>query len=623
MNISPFRRILTVFLAAAAALLLAACPSPTGSSSGGSGGGGDTTPPPATTYTVSYDANGATGGSAPTDAGAYEAEETVTVLGNSGSLLKTDETFVGWNTESDGTGTNYSADNTFLMPASSVTLYARWVDSSVDTYTVEFDSDGGSAVASQSVVDGETANEPSPAPTRTGYTFTEWQNGASAYSFADPVNGALTLTAEWTVNDYEVVFDANGGSGSMANQSIEFDTSANLTTNSLTRFGHTFDGWNTESGGGGTPYADGASFMMDVEGITLYAQWTANDYDVVFNANGDLGSMANQSITFGTTESLTSNAFTSGGFNFLGWNTESDGSGTAYADTADFTMNTDGITLYAQWGTSIEVTGLDDTTYDGKDGAVLVFESGYVSDAPDALSAYNDAVAVTTPDAEAEDLTVTSGSFGPVFLWYEESEDTWVDFAGEPGTLYDVYFAVTEDGSATVTIIHGGDGSSIEALDTFTGGGAQQALSVDLSTLTETATDIPLVESTSFTVTGIDTTTYEGYVVNVVLFEEGDPLVEENLVVTATGISGDNGVVANDGSAGLLYAFTNTNTSWSGDSGTNYDAYLFMENDPDTPTAQFIVTGPANAPLLTVPGGTVAEFAISVPGDAVYTDVPE
>ena len=56
-------------------------------------------------------------------------------------------------------------------------------------------------------------------------------------------------------------------------QTITFNTSENLDPNEFTRTGYTFDGWNTESGGGGTSYTDEEEFTMDVEGITLYAQW--------------------------------------------------------------------------------------------------------------------------------------------------------------------------------------------------------------------------------------------------------------------------------------------------------------------------------------------------------------
>lgn len=79
----------------------------------------------ATTYTVTYNGNGSTSGSVPTDSNAYASGATVTVLGNTGSLTKTGSTFNGWNTATDGSGTTYQSGNTFTISANT-TLYARW-----------------------------------------------------------------------------------------------------------------------------------------------------------------------------------------------------------------------------------------------------------------------------------------------------------------------------------------------------------------------------------------------------------------------------------------------------------------------------------------------------------------
>jgi len=67
----------------------------------------------------------------------------------------------------------------------------------VTTYTVTFDSDGGSEVAAQEVEEGETATEPE-APTKDGYTFGEWQLDGQAYDFSTAVTADITLTATWT-----------------------------------------------------------------------------------------------------------------------------------------------------------------------------------------------------------------------------------------------------------------------------------------------------------------------------------------------------------------------------------------------------------------------------------------
>ena len=77
-------------------------------------------------------------------------------------------------------------------------------------------------------------------------------------------------------------------------------------------------------------------------------------YTVAFDANGGTGSMANQQFTSGVAQALTANTFANGDYYFAGWNTEADGTGTAYADaamiSADLTIiGGSTVTLYAQW----------------------------------------------------------------------------------------------------------------------------------------------------------------------------------------------------------------------------------------------------------------------------------
>ncbi len=75
---------------------------------------------------VTYNGNGATSGSVPIDSNSYVTGETVTVLGNSGSLVYTGYTFVGWQTTADGSGIIYAPGQTFTKSATNGTLYAFW-----------------------------------------------------------------------------------------------------------------------------------------------------------------------------------------------------------------------------------------------------------------------------------------------------------------------------------------------------------------------------------------------------------------------------------------------------------------------------------------------------------------
>lgn len=81
-----------------------------------------------TTYhSVTYNGNASTGGSVPVDGSTHAVGATVTVPGNTGSLVKTNATFAGWNTTANGRGVTYSGGSTFLMGSTDVTLYALWM----------------------------------------------------------------------------------------------------------------------------------------------------------------------------------------------------------------------------------------------------------------------------------------------------------------------------------------------------------------------------------------------------------------------------------------------------------------------------------------------------------------
>ena len=77
-------------------------------------------------YQVSYDGNGQTSGSVPTDPARYLPDAAVTVLGNTGTLAKTGYVFAAWNTRADGTGSTRTSGTRFTMLPENVVLYAQW-----------------------------------------------------------------------------------------------------------------------------------------------------------------------------------------------------------------------------------------------------------------------------------------------------------------------------------------------------------------------------------------------------------------------------------------------------------------------------------------------------------------
>ena len=171
------------------------------------------------------------------------------------------------------------------------------------------------------------------------YTGTAGSKASDTYVYA---NGKWALRG----NEIAITFDPNGGAGSMEPMSVNPGVNNILSSNTFTREGYTFTGWNTKADGKGTGYADGATVKFDVD-TTLYAQWTQKPV-ITFDANGGEGNMGAQTVNPGVSAALLANTFTRADYDFAGWNTKADGTGTAYADKANITTN-ENVTLYAQW----------------------------------------------------------------------------------------------------------------------------------------------------------------------------------------------------------------------------------------------------------------------------------
>ena len=171
-------------------------------------------------------------------------------------------------------------------------------------------------------------------------TYTETAN-ASVGTTIPYLSGVWGGAANITVG-----FDANGGEGTMTTWTGKPNTSFDLPKNTFTRENYTFTGWNTAANGSGTDYDDGANVSFDAD-TTLYAQWTQNPV-ITFDANGGEGTMGTRTVKPNEATTLTANTFTRADYDFAGWNTAADGTGTAYGDKENITTN-ENVTLYAQW----------------------------------------------------------------------------------------------------------------------------------------------------------------------------------------------------------------------------------------------------------------------------------
>ena len=131
----------------------------------------------------------------------------------------------------------------FTTPVTkNITLTAKWEeDPSVKRYEVKFDSDGGSKVDTQRVIENKTATAPKN-PTKTGYKFVEWQLEKKKYDFKTKVTKDITLKAIWEEDiNYTVTFDSNGGTN-VANQTVKQGEKAKKPTNP-TKTGYKFIEW--------------------------------------------------------------------------------------------------------------------------------------------------------------------------------------------------------------------------------------------------------------------------------------------------------------------------------------------------------------------------------------------
>lgn len=344
------------------------------------------------TYTISYNANGGSG--AP---GSQTKTHGTDLKLSSTKPTRSGYTFVNWNTKSDGSGTNYASGATYNTNAN-ITLYAIWKTNSSggDTttkYTVSYNANGGSGTPSnQTKPQGTNLVLSSTKPTRSGYTFVNWntKGDGTGKSYAPgatySTDANLTLYAIWKTNasggpvtkKYTIKFDANGGTGTTKEVVCDYGSKCTLTGNAFTRDGYEFTGWNTKSDGNGVSYRDGAVVkdLSSVDGsiVTLYAKWKANDVDVEEHVITFIHNDGTNRITVLAVDDNDTIPFIipdRDGYEFAGWYTDVD-----LTKKYDFTTKVKGdITLYAKWtedGYSSDKTD-EEISNNSKTGDVMMF----------------------------------------------------------------------------------------------------------------------------------------------------------------------------------------------------------------------------------------------------------
>ena len=164
-----------------------------------------------------------------------------------------------------------------------------------------------------------------------------------------------------------VSFDANGGTGEMADLKTSRDVQTALPANGFTRDGFIFTGWNDKADGSGKAYADRAVAGFG-EDTVLFAQWL-EEVTITFNANdgSEAPATKTQKLGKGVEAALDSNTFSREGYYFQGWSSSVIGN-IEYADKENVTLIADKV-LYAKWSLNPQITLSKGTGIDSVSGA--------------------------------------------------------------------------------------------------------------------------------------------------------------------------------------------------------------------------------------------------------------
>lgn len=204
---------------------------------------------------------------------------------DSSMLTRPGHTQLGWSQDSQAT----QAQAEVTMVEGGMTVYAVWVGNPVLTYDTNkpntWNGQMPSTPASVSVAyntaaaDGSGWQSGDTSKIR-GYRFLGWyagpQDDAGLYDWNTLLTGNVTVYAHWQRLQANVVYDANGGTGSHGTTTgwqYSDVTVPSDASKSFKRDGYVFLGWDTQADGNGTAYKDGSQVPLQDKDITLYAQW--------------------------------------------------------------------------------------------------------------------------------------------------------------------------------------------------------------------------------------------------------------------------------------------------------------------------------------------------------------
>ena len=219
------------------------------------------------------------------------------------------------------------------IPAEDTTITAKWT---VNQYTITFNTDGGSDVAPITQDYGTAVAAPA-APTKAGYTFAGWYKDGVAYTFTTMPAEDITLTAKWSTDSHNAIFVIDGVETIVPTEFGQIPVAP-----PVSKIGYTFTGWDKEL------------VAMGTEDVTYTAQFKANTYDAIFDANGGAFADGKTSVTvpteFDTAIVAPTEEPTRYGYTFNGWS------------PAVGNMTSEGITFTAQWKQDLSICRIQNVT---------------------------------------------------------------------------------------------------------------------------------------------------------------------------------------------------------------------------------------------------------------------
>ncbi|MBQ6058147.1 MAG: InlB B-repeat-containing protein [Treponema sp.] len=289
------------------------------------------------------------------------------------ALTESGYTFGGWHDGETKAEAGYKVTK-------DVTLTAKWTKNTVTptpddgeddggntseatTYTVTFNTNGGTEVASQKIESGKTATEPT-APTKDGFTFGGWYTDSdftTAFSFSTEITANITLYAKWIDANktvYTVTFNSDG---TETKQTVAEGEKASKPTDP-TKTGYTFAGWYN----GETAFDFNTAITAN---ITLTAKWSAITYSITYALDGGTNADANPATYTIESDDITLSSASKTGYTFSGWQ-NADGetvSKIAKGTTGDITLTAlwttaSGITVTIAPASDIGVTSSEDSS---------------------------------------------------------------------------------------------------------------------------------------------------------------------------------------------------------------------------------------------------------------------